>query len=400
MIKKVFFFAMGLMLSVGVWAQDNPVDATIDPSAIHYWVGEGSNEVIFAVNWANPDTCLAWGYRFNGESVTVETVMNDIQSADPRFSYLSVSGSVTDIYYVDHDLSLQLQGDYWLYNLNGTAAMLYFNTQTLVDGDFVKWGDPSVATGYDWNSEWSYYEQNAWTTTVTPVDEPHADDATIAASDILFWVGQGSNDAIFAVNWANPDTCLAWGVHFNGTPMVKDIMDAIVAADARFSYVTNDYGIGDIHFVTSTGDTLRLSGYYWLYNINGTAAQLGYDQQPVANGDFIKWGDIAAGQGYNWNSTYSYYEQYVWTTPVTPVPSNVGIATVEAANISVWPNPAVDVVNVTVDVNTVAILYDINGRQMKSIQLVEGVNTLDISTLGAGVYVLRTATTTQKIVKR
>jgi len=401
-MKKVFFLAMGLVLSMGAWAQDNPVDATIDTSAIRYWVGQGSNQVIFAVNWADPDTCLAWGYRFSSDSVTVETIMNDIQNADPRFWYSNVSGSVNDIFYlVDDDDTLSLEGNYWLYNIDGTAAMLYFNTQKVGNGQFVKWGDVSVATGYNWNEQWQYYEQNAWTTTVTAVDEPHDADAEIDDDQILFWVGSGSNEVILAVNWANPDTCLAWGVRFNGTAMVKDIMDAIVAADPRFSYEVGDYGIGDIKFVAGT-DTLKLQGSYWLYNLNGRAALLGYDQQPVADDDFIKWGDPSVSVGYNWNAEWQYYEQHTWTTTVTPVSvyQPVGIADVEAMSLVVWPNPATDRVNVSMSEAADAILYDINGRRMASFQLVEGVNTIDLSSYANGVYVLRTANATQKIVKR
>ncbi|MBR3528627.1 MAG: hypothetical protein IKN84_03105, partial [Bacteroidales bacterium] len=66
-------------------SDDTPEDASFDASDILYWVGEGSNEVVMAVNWA--DTALAWGYRFNGESVSVATMMDDIAAADFRFSY-------------------------------------------------------------------------------------------------------------------------------------------------------------------------------------------------------------------------------------------------------------------------------------------------------------------------
>ena len=64
-----FLFLLGIfgLFTTNLFAQQ---DATIDPADIRYWIGEGENEVVFIVNWAEPDTALAWGYRFAGESVS------------------------------------------------------------------------------------------------------------------------------------------------------------------------------------------------------------------------------------------------------------------------------------------------------------------------------------------
>ena len=45
-----------------------PDDATIPATDVVYWVGNGSGQVVMAVNWATPDTCLAWGVRFDNDS--------------------------------------------------------------------------------------------------------------------------------------------------------------------------------------------------------------------------------------------------------------------------------------------------------------------------------------------
>ena len=78
-------FLMGIfgLFTTNLFAQQ---DATIDPAEIRYWIGEGENEAVFIVNWAEPDTALAWGFRFDTEAITVEDMMMDIQSADYRFS--------------------------------------------------------------------------------------------------------------------------------------------------------------------------------------------------------------------------------------------------------------------------------------------------------------------------
>ena len=63
-------FLIGIfgLFTTNLFAQQ---DATIDPSEIKYWIGEGESEVVFIVNWAEPDTALAWGYRFDADSIVV-----------------------------------------------------------------------------------------------------------------------------------------------------------------------------------------------------------------------------------------------------------------------------------------------------------------------------------------
>jgi hypothetical protein len=137
-------------------------EARIDFADILYWVGEGENEVVLAVNWNEPNKCFAWGYRFNEESVTVETVMDAIAEADGRFDYDGSDGWLNDIKYVDEEYNLALSGMYFMYNVNGMGAWYGYNEQTVVNGDFIKWGDESCGTEI---AQWTY----VWTQTDEPV---------------------------------------------------------------------------------------------------------------------------------------------------------------------------------------------------------------------------------------
>ena len=49
-----------------------------------------------------------------------------------------------------------------MYNLNGAVSWFTFDAQTVVDGDFVKWGDYTIATEI---AQWTY----VWETPVQPV---------------------------------------------------------------------------------------------------------------------------------------------------------------------------------------------------------------------------------------
>ena len=353
-------------------------EAMIDPESIRYWVGEGENEVIFAVNWNDPDTCLAWGYRFNEETVTVKHIMDAIKEADARFDYVDIGWGVGDIYFEDGVLDLSLYGTYWMYNVNGSMAMLGFDQQPVVDGDFIKWGDESCGTEI---APWTL----VWESEVGAV-YPYANEAKIEFSDILYWVGEGENEIVFAVNWNEPNRCLAWGYRFSEeTVTVKEVMDAIAIADRRFSYVAGDWGVDDIIFnVDSEELHYDLAGQWWLFNVNGSMAMLGYDQQTLENGDFIKWGDESCATAIaQWS--------YVWTQEVEPVWMNTGVVENQSNTLSVYPNPAVNETFVTVEnagLNTISV-YDIQGRMVstESVEAMAG-EQVRISTemLNAGVY--------------
>ena len=141
-----------------------PADATIAASEIVYWVGEGSNEIVFAVNWAD----TAWGYRFAADSVTVETVMGDIQTADPRFSYSDNSGWLNDIFFVENGDTLRaMTAGWWMSTLNGSSAASMGMTTVLHNNDFFKWGDFVAGTTID-----TVTYDMVFTTEIHPVSVP------------------------------------------------------------------------------------------------------------------------------------------------------------------------------------------------------------------------------------
>lgn len=158
---------------------------------------------------------------------------------------------------------------------------------------------------------------------------PQVEDATIAADDILFWVGHGSNEVVMAVNWA--DTALAWGYRFDSAAVTaQQMMDAIAAADSRFSYTGAPY-ISDIKYIdTAAGmtDTLGVTpGNYWWSLLNHAA---GWGLGDVLhNGDFYKWGDLSVAIVTDSTDMGSYTDYtYVWPNTIYPVtvPDTTGVA--------------------------------------------------------------------------
>jgi len=370
-------FLMGIfgLFTTNLFAQQ---DATIDPADILWWVGEGENEVVFIVNWAEPDTALAWGYRFSGESVTVETMMDEIAEKDYRFSYDGANNWLDDIYFNDGVLDLSLSGMWWMYIVNGEMAQLGYAEQTVVNGDYVKWGDESCGNLID-PAMYVY----VWETPVTPV-YPLAEEAKIEFSEILYWIGEGENEVVLAVNWNDPNKCFAWGYRFSEDAVtVETVMDAIAEADARFSYDGDNGWLNDIKYVDEEYE-LGLAGMYFMYNVNGMGAWLGYTEQTVVNGDFIKWGDESCG-------TEIAQWTYVWTQTVEPVSVYDAVNENVVNTLSIYPNPAVNETYVTIEnagLNEVMV-YDIQGRLIsnQSVMANEGEQMLlSTETLTSGVY--------------
>ena len=381
-MRKIFtlLFLTGIfgIFTTNLFAQE---DATIDPADIRWWIGEGENEVVFIVNWAEPDTALAWGYRFSEESVTVEHMMDEIAENDYRFSYDGANNWLSDIYFNDGVLDLSLSGMWWMYIVSGEMAGLGYAQQTIVDGDYVKWGDESCGIIVD-PVNYGY----VWTKEVAAV-YPLAEEAMIDFDDILYWVGEGENEVVFCVNWNEPNIALAWGYRFDGEQKIlKEVMDDIAAADPRFAFDADWGYVSDITF--NDGDLdLSLAGMYFMYNINGFMAWYGYDEQTVVDGDFIKWGDESCG-------TEIAQWTYVWTQPVEPVSAYDAVIENGAASLSVYPNPAVSETFVTIEnagMNVVSV-YDLQGRLVSTESVAANAGEqvrLSTETMSSGVYFVR-----------
>lgn len=368
------------LFTTNLFAQE---DATIAPEDIRYWIGEGENEVIFIANWAEPDTALAWGYRFSTIDVTIKEVMDGIAAVDNRFSYEATeSGWLVDMHFNDGYLNLSLVQQMWVsFLINGNSTWDTFDVATVAPGEYVKLGDTECGTLVD-PVNYIY----VWEKEVAAV-YPLAYEARIDPSEILYWIGEGENEVVFAVNFAEPeDACYAWGYRF-ATPdvTIKAMMEAIAAVDGRFDFTStpSSYGemLTDIRFDYEENQYL-LDGFNAMYNLNGHVSWYTFDAQAVVNGDFVKWGDYTIG-------TEIAPWTYVWETPVVPVSVyNTSVAE-DNALMSLYPNPANSYTMLEVGMdNATVTVTDLQGRVLRSFDLTNGNEAVRIETEGlqAGIY--------------
>ncbi|WP_347219598.1 DUF5074 domain-containing protein [Chryseobacterium sp.] len=110
----------------------------------------------------------------------------------------------------------------------------------------------------------------------------------ISFSDIQYWVGTGSNQAAFVVQWndsKNPDA-LVWGFRWDGNATGEDMLKAIAKADRRFFtllYPGTQFGtaVGGMGFDLNGQDSNALiksgNAVYPLYPLDGIVKTTQYD---------------------------------------------------------------------------------------------------------------------------
>ena len=193
-MKKILFFLLVVASFLGTVNAQQPHDATIDADDIIYWVGNGDNEVILAVNWCNPSEAKAWGVRFSGDSALLADIIHTLELYDSRIHFEG-DGYITNITFADGTHDNYTPSEYWMYNINGVGAMLGVSEQMVVDGDVVKFGDSGCADDVDDN--WNY----VWATPIAPVELP-------AASTEVF-DGIVGSEGCQAIKYDNP-AILGW----------------------------------------------------------------------------------------------------------------------------------------------------------------------------------------------
>lgn len=340
MLKKLQLLFLGLAAATCLMAQPESKSVTINQSDIQFWVGNGSNTSVIAIGWdatsaSYTPTVVVWGIHWNG-SITLLDALDTLMAYDSRFSY-TISGSfLSTLSYNDPDAGVNLTPVqyYNCNNYNGVYGSTYLSNTWLRISE-------STCDNYNFTgvNNLIYASDPNASSDTDPVD------ASLPFSDILYWVGSGSDSAVFIVSFAQPDTALAWGFLFNGSTTAQSMIDAIAAADPRFWTTGTPSYDGDIHFVTDNGDTLGLSpvdpavGYnFWWTNLNGVSASAG-TASTMHNGDVFKYGDFNSATG--WDPMGSYFMQEAWTTTPTPVPAPTSVetpeeATIDASAIEYW----------------------------------------------------------------
>ena len=153
---KHFFHSSLLWLALAMPVISN---AQFSMDDITFWIGTGSKSAALVIDFNDGTSpqCFAWGYRFDGTSVTAEKMIADIDSADNALSTVVSSGFVSDIIYLTHS------------GIGGNPD--YFSTFT-GDGDTSHWTMNMGCSELLTDSMWFGLSYTAWDSDYNPIYKP------------------------------------------------------------------------------------------------------------------------------------------------------------------------------------------------------------------------------------
>ena len=280
---------------------------TVSPSALGFtfndiknWVGSGTNSCAVVVDFndgGDGNRSFAWGYRWNGESPSMKTILDEILAKDCRLKMFASSSAYgtfieafaydvdgdggtfkrtynSETYAYDHaqsdddDIFPTLESTSFIddatgnYVYSGTSWMqLYGTGEAFADVAFAE-TPTGVDITYPENGEWiclriCTYESISdaeWNPisyecdTASP-NVPVAAACAFSMKDIQFWVGRGTNSCAVVIDF-NDDRAtgfcsFAWGYRWNGeSPSMTAILNEILAKDSRLKMFasTSQYG--------------------------------------------------------------------------------------------------------------------------------------------------------------
>lgn len=108
---------------------------------------------------------------------------------------------------------------------------------------------------------------------------------------------------------------------------------------------------------------------------------------------------VAEEYGYNWNADLEAYENHTRTEYSCPENENTGLLNLDNDLILVFPNPASNnIIHVSVSIPSLYKIYNIMGAIISIGSFEKGINSIEISMLPNGIYIIKTQTSSQKII--
>ena len=131
---------------------------------------------------------------------------------------------------------------YFMYNVNGMSAWYGFDEQTVVNGDFIKWGDESCGTEI---APWTY----VWEQAVTPVSIYDAVNEN-TTNVLSVYPNPAVNETFVTIESAGLNEVSVYDIQ--GRLIVKQSVMANEGEQVRLSTETLD---GGVYFVTVSNDS-------------------------------------------------------------------------------------------------------------------------------------------------
>lgn len=354
--------------------------AQFAPSDVKFHVGTGTETAYLVVDFKDgtDDRSYAWGYHYTpGTGQTFASMLVAIAAAEPNFTINPTSGGpfLNHITFNDHT---SVGGSDWWSTWSGTSAQTFG----------MNGGVSEALTNGHWYGV-SYGFSNP--TSQAPVEPIAAYSSQwYKNTDIVTWLGTGANESLVVVDFGTDTNNVAdsyvFGIKYNGTITAEDALDLINTELNGFDYVMTANVLSSVTIGTRT-ETASGTNVWKAYSgtdLSSWKTEADLSTVSLAANDWL---------GLSIGSRRPFKPQ-----DITATLSSKEFNTIQA---SVYPNPTTDVLNIeTTESISNVIVYNIAGQKV----LQANTQTLNVSTLQAGVYVLKIETengiATSKFVKK
>lgn len=346
---------------------------------VKYFIGSGTQTAYVVVDFKDgtDDRSYAWGIRFNpGESLSINNLLQRIQTAEPQFMYQQSGGFLNTIKFNDH---YKTSGSDWWSTWSGDSASTFSGNGgiggTVQDG---RW--------YGFSYGFSNPSMQA---PVTPI--PAYSSLWYNSSQITNWIGTGSNKSLVVIDFGTNNSngnanSFVFGIQYNGTITAEQALQLIDAQTSAFNYTSSANQVSSLS-LNSFSETANGTDLWKLYkgsNLSNWKTNTNLSTITLNNND---WFGLSFGT----------------RRPFTPTEANVtlSVSDVMKENFKIYPNPASDFIvietkNSVKDIN----IYSVSGQKVINTQN----KKISIQNLQKGAYWVEIktdqSTTTRKIIKK
>lgn len=352
--------------------------AQFSSNDIQFWIGEGDSEAYLVVDFRDgtTDPSFAWGVKFNAEDeLTFADLFDVVAAAEPNFTFDNPGGFLNDVVYNSHG-GFAGDPDYWSTWSGDTSVSMTMNSGISEDLE---------------NSRWYGISYGFSPPEMPTITYPAYSSQWFSVDELEYSIGEGEDYAVIVIDFveANNDdpVSFAWKVQFDGNISSLDALQLINENDLEFELTLEDGQIANLTY-------MALEGGEWL-SYSGTNLSDWVLAEPDTNLQDGDWFGLAKGASYS-------------RRPFIPVPAEenpvMGTGEFSKNTISLYPNPANDIVNIkSVENVESVILYNMFGQRVQEYFINASTSTIDVSALDMGTYFLKISTngqfTTYKVLK-
>jgi len=355
MDKKLFLGLVIVILLI------RPLSAQFNYSEVQFWIGSGTDSTLLVIDFndGTSDSSYVWGYAYSGAQ-TGEDLLNAVAAADENLQVAMAGGFLNDIIYGEH-AGLAGQPDYWSTWSGADTASLIMNAgiaTPLVDGEWFALSYTDFSPAAVPGQPIAAFDPNSFNFTM--VDQ---------------WIGSGSDSlALFIDFHSSTDSGrFVFGYLFNDSVQASQVLSDLDQAIAGLSVNASGF-LNDITYNSWSG--IGGSPDYWS---TWSATNVGNWYMNAGISTYIKAGEL-------FGCSYTDFAPALRPrAPINNMP--VGSSEQSLVQLKLYPNPAVNQVQIEAEGNNELMVYNSKGQKVYQ-ATVNDQHTLNVEDWKRGFYII------------